>query len=87
MAGKEIRIGKKFIGPNHPLKASIVGRQTGSRGIVPEDQVPELLAGRRSTNSRCFRRFAGRLRGPDSRNGVKIKISSGVRRLTNKSRR
>jgi hypothetical protein len=43
-AGKEIRIGKKFIGPNHPLKASIVGRQTGSGGIVPEDQVPELLA-------------------------------------------
>jgi hypothetical protein len=42
-ARKEIRIGKKFIGPNHPLKASIVGRQPGSGGIVPEDQVPELL--------------------------------------------
>ena len=42
-ARKEIRIGKKFIGPNHPLKASIVGRPTGSGGIVSVDEVPELL--------------------------------------------
>jgi hypothetical protein len=35
--------------------------------------------GRRSINAQCFRRFAGRLRGRDSRNGLKTKISSGVK--------
>jgi hypothetical protein len=82
---------QKFTGPNHPPKASIVGRQTGSAGSAPKDQVPELLAVVRPVQEvdkfgvfpaihwRAWRaRFA---------RWSEINISSGVRSLTNKSRR